>query len=382
MSAVDVRRRAWAYLSRVAEGPCAPLIELIEAVGVLEAARAVRDWDLPEVLRRRTAARRHLDTAEHDLDLVARMRGRLVTPDDDEWPAWRMLAFAPAAREAAGPVTRECAPPLALWVLGSASLSALTDRAMAVVGTRAPSPYGEHAAGELAGGLAGRGWTVVSGAALGIDGAAHRAALSAGAASIAVLACGIDQSYPAQHSRLLAEIVRDGLVVSEYPPGVTPARHRFLTRNRMVAALSDAVVVVEAGRRSGARNTAGWARRLGRPALAVPGPITSATSVGCHRMIRDGEARLVSCADDILDEAGPLTLPMAIGQSDTRATDELRGDQLLVYEALPAAGSRGPRELSESSGVALADVRSVLPQLEIAGFVGVDETGWFRVSAR
>jgi DNA processing protein len=149
-----------------------------------------------------------------------------------------------------------------------------------------------------------------------------------------------------------------------------------------VAALSDAVVVVEAGRRSGARNTAGWARRLARPALAVPGSIMSATSAGCHRMIRDGEARLATSADDVIEEAGPLTLPVTAESEPARPTDELRGDSLLVYDALPAAGSRGARELSEASGVALPDVRSVLPQLEIAGFVGFDHTGWYRVLSR
>ncbi|WP_068277125.1 DNA-processing protein DprA [Aldersonia kunmingensis] len=385
MSMLERRRTAWAYLSRVAEGPCAPLLQLIESVGVLEAARAVRGWDLPEVLRRRTAARRHLDTAERDLELVGRMGGRLVTPEDNDWPAWRMLAFGRARAEGrpergdGSPRDREFAAPLALWTLGSAPLSELTERAVAVVGTRAPSPYGEHAAGEIVGGLAGRGWTIVSGAALGVDGAAHRAALASGGRTIAVLACGIDQAYPAQHARLLSDIAREGLVVSEYPPGVTPARHRFLTRNRLVAALSDAVVVVEAGRRSGARNTAGWARRLSRPSLAVPGSIASVTSVGCHRMIRDGEARLVTSADDVIAEAGPLTLPVTAELAIARPTDELRGDSLAVYDALPAVGSRGPRELSEASGVALVDVRSVLPQLETAGFVGRDEVGWFRM---
>ncbi|CAM3009637.1 DNA-processing protein DprA [Skermania piniformis] len=364
---------AWAYLSRVVQGPCAPLAELITRVGVIDAARAVREWTLPAVLRRRTEARRHLDTAAADLALLDRLGGRLVTPDDPDWPAWRMLAFAAPGRDGG----RDGSAPLALWVRGAAALAGATDRAVAVVGTRAPSGYGVAVAGELAGDLAADGWTIVSGAALGIDAAAHRAALAVGGCTIAVLACGVDLPYPAQHTRLLAEIAESGLVISEYPPGIVPARYRFLERNRHVAGLADAVVVVEAGWRSGARNTAAWARRLGRPALAVPGSVSSAASTGCHQMIREGEARLVTRASEIVDEAGPLRLPIGEPVPD-RPTDRLSGDQLSVYEALPAVGAREPRQLAELSGVSLPQVRATLPLLELAGFAGVDDTGWFR----
>lgn len=356
-------------------GACAPLNDLIASVGVEEAARAVREWDLPPALVRRTEARRHIDTAARDLEAVARIGGRLVTPDDDEWPAWRMVGFG-------GIDTRrqpEGAAPLALWVRGSMSIVEATERAIAVVGTRAPSDYGNYVATELVSELAAQGWTIVSGAAFGIDAASHRAALAVEGSTIAVLACGIEQHYPKAHERLLEEIAARGLVVSEYPPGTTPAKHRFLARNRLIAALSDAVVVVEAGWRSGARNTAKWARGLGRPALAVPGSVLTATSTGCHQMVRDGEATLVTSAREIIDEAGPLRLPVR-GSDDAAArdTDGLAGDQLLVYEALPAVGSREPRELSEVSGVGIDGVRGVLPLLELAGFVGSDDTGWYR----
>ncbi len=377
------RQLAWAYLSRVVQGPCAPLRELIDAVGVIDAARAVREWDLPAVLRTRTEARRQLDTAAADLELIQRIGGRLVTPDDPDWPAWRMLGFAGIAADRG----RDCSAPLVLWVRGQASVTEVTDRAVAVVGTRAPSAYGMRIAAEFADELAGYGWTVVSGAAYGIDGTAHRAALAVGGRSVAVLACGIDRAYPAAHERLLADIAETGLVISEYPPGVEPARYRFLERNRLVAALGDAVVVVEAGWRSGSRNTAAWARRLGRPALAVPGSVSSATSVGCHQMIREGEARLVTRAGDVIDEAGPLRLPVddsggggrPVGGGDiARPVDRLSGNELLVYEALPTVGTREPRQLSELSGVPLGDVRAVLPLLELAGLAGSDGTSWFR----
>ncbi|WP_027499300.1 DNA-processing protein DprA [Rhodococcus sp. UNC363MFTsu5.1] len=370
---MSARRAAWAYLSQVAAGPCAPLVELVEAVGPEEAARAVRGAALPEALRTRTQARRHIDSADRDLDMIGRLGGRLLTPDDEDWPAWRLLAFdgLDSRRE------RESAPPLALWVLGERPLTELTERAVAVVGTRAASGYGEHVTGQFVDDLAGRGWTVVSGGAYGIDGAAHRAALAAGGATVAVLACGVDRAYPAGHARLLREIAREGAVVSEYAPGTTPARHRFLARNRLVAALADAVLVVEAGARSGARNTATWATRLGRPVLAVPGPVTSASSVGCHRMIREGEALLAARAADVVEAAGPVGVS-SDDSGPVRPLDGLSAKAALVYEALPASGSVGVPELSESSGVPIESVRGALPVLELAGLVGSDGTGWFR----
>lgn len=378
MTAVDPRRAAWAYLSQVVRGPCAPLNELVDAVGVEEAARAVRDWDLPHSLKKRTEARRHIDTSVRDLELVDRIGARLVTPDDPEWPSWRMLAFSGVETKR----DRDGAAPLVLWVKGAGSLNELTERSIAVVGTRAPSDYGNHVTADVVGELSAQGWTIVSGGAFGIDGAAHRAALAMEGPTIAVLACGIDIDYPAAHSRLLQEVARSGLVISEYPPGTTPARYQFLARNRLIAVLSDAVVVVEAGWRSGARNTAKWARKLGRPALALPGSVMSASSTGCHQMIRDGEAVLVTRASEVIDEAGPLRLPVQGSEVPRRDTDVLSGDELMVYEALPAVGTRGPRELSEVSGVAIRGVRAVLPLLELAGFVGADETGWYRIQRR
>jgi len=373
---VDARRRAWAYLSKVVEGPCAELSMLIDLVGVEEAARAVQDWDLPETLRRRTEARHHIDTSAQDLRLIERLGGRLITPDDPDWPAWRLVSFAQL--DATG--DRDAVEPLALWALGTASLCELTGRALAVVGARAVSPYGERVTREIVGDLANQGWTTVSGAAYGVDAAAHRAALVAGGVTIAVLASGVDRPYPAGHSRLLRKITdNNGLVLSEYPPGTTPAKHRFLVRNRLVAALSDAVLVVEAGARSGARNTARWARKLGRPALAVPGSVLAASSVGCHAMIRDGEALLVTRAVDVIDEAGPLRLSESVGAGAAhRPTDDLSGDELRVYEALPASGARTPRQLAEKSGVGLGDVRAILPALELAGHASIGESGWHR----
>lgn len=367
----DPRLLAWAYLSKVVQGPCAPLSKLVEEVGPEEAARAVRERDLSEYLGERTVARAHLNTAAQDLGLLADMGGRLVTPDDDEWPAWRMLAFDGLGR------TRADGAPLALWVVGSRSLADLTERSVSIVGTRAASGYGEHVTAEIAGDLAVDGWTIVSGAAFGIDGAAHRAALGVGGLTAAVLACGVDRAYPAGHARLLRQISQNGAVISEYPPGTTPAKHRFLARNRLVAALSDGVVVVEAGWRSGARNTVSWGRRMGRPVMAVPGPVTSASSTGCHRMIREGEARLVARAIDVVEEVGPIGVGECADEQ-VRETDSLEGNVLLVYEALPARGSLSVPVLSEESGVPIGVVRAALAQLELDGFVVLVEDGWAR----
>jgi len=201
-----------------------------------------------------------------------------------------------------------------------------------------------------------------------IDGAAHRATLATDGFTVAVLAGGIDVPYPSGHAGLLHRIGQDGLVVSEYPPGVRPARHRFLTRNRLVAALSGATVVVEAGARSGAANTAAWARALGRAVCAVPGPVTSAASVGCHVLLRD-EANLVTRAADVVE---------LIGRVGELAPDEERPQSLLdglgeaeqrVYEALPARGRRTADQIAVASGLAPTQVLGPLSMLEVCGLI-------------
>ncbi|MGN2636857.1 DNA-processing protein DprA [Nocardia takedensis] len=363
------RRLAWVYLSRVVQGPCAPLSALIATVGVVEAARAVRECDLPASLRVPTAQRRDMDCAARDLETIEHSGGRVVTPDDPEWPAWRMAGLG--RLDPGG--DQDAAVPLVLWVRGNASLLTVTERSVAVVGARCSTGYGDRVTGEIVGDLSARGLTIVSGAAFGIDAAAHRAALAAGAATVAVLACGVDRPYPAQHDRLLAEIAENGAVVSEYPPGTTARKHQFLSRNRLIAALSDAVLVIEAGVRSGARNTVKWARRLGLPALATPGPVTSAVSVGCHRMIRDGEALLVTQAADILDET-----PLRLTDPATSATPDLPADQAAVYASLSIRDPHLPTALATRTGLALPSVRAALVGLELAGLVTMGSSGWHR----
>lgn len=369
----DEVRLARAYLSRVAEPPAAALVGFIAEVGPVRAAALVRTGDVPVAVDCETSARRAVDQAERDLEVVAGIGGRLLVPEDDEWPRWPFNALSIAAANG----LRCGVEPVALWVRGESSLASLTERAVAVVGSRASSGYGQHVAGEFGFGLAEAGVTVVSGAAYGIDGAAHRGAMTAGGSTIAVLACGVDVAYPAGHRALLERIPSQGLVVSEYPPAHTPARHRFLTRNRLIAALAEGTVVVEAGRRSGAKNTAASTAALGRVLMAVPGPITSASSSGCHELLRSGSALPVTGVAEIIESTGRLGVDL-VEANRKLETGPPQGDAMRVFEALGLSSGHSSDMISVESGVELARVRALLPQLELAGLAERVETGWKR----
>jgi DNA processing protein len=362
---------AWAYLSRVLEAPCSELAELVMRVGPVEAADRIRRGAVGNDLARRTVARRDIDCAAEDLELLHRRGGRLLTPDDDEWPGLAFAAFtgAPVRAKPQG-----CAP-LALWVIGPLRLDDVAERAVAIVGTRACTAYGEYVAADLSAGLAEHDVAVVSGGAYGIDGAAHRAALAADGVTVAVLAGGVDVLYPAGHSALLHRVATHGLLVSEYPPGVRPARHRFLTRNRLVAALSGATVVVEAGIRSGAASTAAWARALGRVVCAVPGPITSAASTGCHILLQAG-AELVTRADEVREIIGRAGEFAGEQPRPADVLDALSDTERRVYEALPGRGARTPDEIAVASGLPATEVLGPLAMLEIAGLIERHEGRW------
>ncbi|MFC4856409.1 DNA-processing protein DprA [Actinophytocola glycyrrhizae] len=364
---------ARAYLMRVAEPPAFALHAFVDVVGPVEAADRVRHGDVPEAVQSETEARRDLDLAGEDLGNAEKAGARLVVPEDPDWPAWQLLCLAPPTDRG----LRGAGPPLGLWVRGAVPVANVFDRAVSVVGARAATGYGEHVAAELGYGLARAGMTVVSGAAYGIDGAAHRGALSAGGPTVAVLACGVDIAYPAGHSGLLDGIAAAGLVVSEYPPGTTPARHRFLVRNRLIAALSSATVVVEAGIRSGARNTATTAGALGKVVLAVPGPITSAMSVGCHDLLRTGGAMVAGSVPEIIEAVGPVGENLDPARRDRRrATDGLGEQALRVHDALLREESRDAEQLAVESGVPPARVRALLSELEFTGHATRHDDGW------
>jgi DNA processing protein len=297
---------------------------------------------------------------------------RFVCPADAEWPAvLDQMSFA------AGPGDKWVAPPIGLWVRGDADLAALAPRSVAVVGARAATDYGRRIATELGADLASRGWAVVSGAAYGIDGAAHRGALAVGGTTVAVLACGADLTYPRGHTELLRRILDGGLIVSELPPGTVPSRPRFLARNRLIAALTRGTVVVEAARRSGALSTASWATYLHRPLGAVPGPVTSAMSAGCHKIIRAGAAVLVTDAAEVADHVGDFGTDAA---ADERVPDgpldRLEPTTRDVYEAIPARQAVTVDQLCAETGLSVPACMAALGRLGASGLVARADGGW------
>lgn len=372
----DEVRRAWAYLSRVAEPPCPELAAFVAQVGPVAAAHRVKSGEVESELSSRVEARRELDCAVKDLDILDKMGGRLITPDDDEWPLLRFRALGVGKDRKRS----NDHPPLVLWASGPVRLDEVTERAAAIVGTRAATAYGEHVTADLAAGLVEREVTVVSGGAYGIDGAAHRAALACEGMTVAIVAGGIDNPYPAGHSALFHRIRQECLLVSEYPPGVAPGRLRFLTRNRLVAALSGATVVVEAGLRSGAANTAGWAKLLGRSVCAVPGPVTSAASAGCHALLRGG-ANLVGRAEEIVELVGRIGELASEEPHPVAPLDKLSPIEKQVYDALPSRGAHTVDEIAMLAALPPHQILGPLTTLELAGMV-VSEDGCWRLRRR
>ncbi|WP_435120410.1 DNA-processing protein DprA [Amycolatopsis thermoflava] len=376
---LDAERLARSYLVRVAEPPAPAVVDFVAQHGPVAAAEAIRAGDCPNRVRDETEARRTHDHAQRDLDEGARLGMRLLIPEDDEWPGWPLLSLQLAASRGVQGV----APPLALWVRGQVRFDEATEQAVAIVGARAATGYGEHVAGDFAAALAGQGISVFSGAAYGVDGAAHRGTLFVGGTTVALLGCGLDAGYPAGHVVLLDKIAEHGgLVVSEYPPGTPPARHRFLVRNRLIAALSEGTIVVEAGRRSGARNTATTAGALGKVVMAVPGPVTSALSIGCHELIRESGATLVASVDDVIETVGRLGTPRPEKVRSKRPTDGLGPDALRVHEALDRREGKSAEQIATESGVPVARVRALLPALELDEFAVRCESGWRRGTRR
>jgi DNA processing protein len=395
-------RAALTYLAEPADPALGALLEVCEPAEVLAAIKAgtlpaIKADALPATdLTDNPARRRALEAAFNRWRLrlpwlpddaglaVARRDGiGLVCPADPQWPGW--LDELGSAR------------PYALWLRGQADLHEACLRSVSIVGSRAATGYGAHVAGEIAADLGERGWAVISGGAYGIDAAAHRGALVTGAVTIAVLACGVDYPYPAGHADLFATIAEHGLVISEWPPGRQPARLRFLVRNRTIAALSCGTVIVEAGERSGALNTARHAAQLGKPLMAVPGPVTSAQSAGCHRIIREWGATCVTNADHIIEMLSPLGTPETLPATRTAAgaatalpsrnpqpatadaapsRDELDLDSARVLDALPARGAAGTSTIAAEAGVDLDTVLRCLGMLAGSGFIERCDRGW------
>ncbi|MGY1754372.1 DNA-processing protein DprA [Blastococcus sp. SYSU D01042] len=378
-------RRARAWLSRAVEPGTIDLWRYVDDFGPVEAVRRLRDGRAPAAVRSLVGARAEQDTTLADLRRAEQCGARLVVPEDDEWPHLPLhaltlaVAAEPDERKEQSDRTKALVPPLALWVRGPGRLDEVVDRSVAVVGARASTAYGEHVAAELGHQLGERGWTVVSGGALGIDAAAHRGALAAGAATVVVLSCGVDRPYPAAHGALFARIAETGLLVSEWPPGSAPLRHRFLVRNRLIAALTRGTVVVEAAARSGAQATARRAQDLGRSVMVVPGPTTSAMSVGCHELLRDVglAARLVASAAHVVEEVGSIGADLAEpAPRPASPRDGLSDLATRVLDACPVRVGVSPERLAAVAGCDVLEVLRVLPALELADLVEWTGTGW------
>jgi DNA processing protein len=290
-----------------------------------------------------------------------------------------------------------------------------------VVGSRAATAYGSYVASEFAASVAARGWAVVSGGAFGVDASAHRGALGADGVTVAVLACGVDVPYPVGHTELLTAVAAQGVIVSEWPPGRTVSRLRFLVRNRVIAALATGTLVVEAGERSGAVNTARHARDLGRRLMAVPGPVTSDQSAGCHRIIRDWQGTLVTTAAEVIEHLSPvgatleLTNPPPVthpgapvgslsptgpaasatstspdGPADPSRPRSGRGRRLRppldldamdlettqVLDAIPARGGMATIRIAQRAGMVPTTVVRCLAALAASGLIERCDEGW------
>ncbi len=366
----DAERLARVALCRLTE-PGDPrlsgLVSQLGAVGLHDALAAERDVGgmLTDVAARLAG----LDPAE-ELRRAAARGLRYLIPGDEEWPA----QVDDLAR--ADPVQGRGGVPLGLWVRGPLRLDELV-RPVAVVGARSATSYGTDVAGGIAATLGEAGSCVVSGAAFGIDQAAHRGAMAGGGHTVAVLACGADRAYPSAHRPLIEHIAQHGAVVSELPPGCAPMRVRFLSRNRLIAALSGATVVVEAAVRSGALNTANWAERLQRPLLGVPGPVTSAQSQGVHELLRVGGAVVATSGADVLEVVAPsgdhLVTP---ARGAERVRDRLSVREARVLDAVPVTQPAGAASIARTSGLGVLEVGATLERLHQRDLVASAPGGW------
>ncbi|WP_460795692.1 DNA-processing protein DprA [Microbacterium sp. GXF0217] len=367
-------RAAWSVIAEPGDGVAGALIQELGAPAALSAA-------LGEVKRPRAEAaavdalggaggakllhqgrtrwrpRAHVDDVGRSLAAASGIGAALLLPGTVGWPTDLddLGVHAPAL----------------LWVRGDPECLTVQP-GVALVGARASTSYGESVTADIAGDLAVGGALVVSGGAYGIDGAAHRAALGVGGKTVAFLAGGIDRAYPVGHHQLFEQIVQAGAVAAEVPCGTSPTKWRFLARNRMIAALGRVTVVVEAGWRSGSLNTAGHAASLGRPLGAVPGPVTSAASAGCHRLLREYDARCVTTAAEVRELWGEMP---AVDAADVQRTDP---DTTRLLDALSTRTALPPHEVARRSGLGVDRVRGLLGILELDGVTSRGEEGWLR----
>ncbi len=364
------------FLAEPGDQVLGALLRMVDAAVVLRALATPGDplRELPEVCREVAGVGRALarwrgrlcdvggvPTAER-IRLWEDQGYRLVCPGEPEWPT--QVEDLRDAR------------PLVLWVRGAMDLRHACLRSVAVVGSRAVSAYGAHIATELAADLAGCGVTVVSGGAYGIDACAHRGALAVSGRTVAVLASGLTFGYPKGHYELFEAIAQSGVVVSEHPPDRAPTKPGFLVRNRLIAALTRGTVIVEAALRSGALNTAKHTRELNRPVMAVPGPVTSAQSAGCHQLIRDWGAICVTSGREAEEVIHQLGDDESLGDGTAMPSDQLDPVTASVLQQLSSRAGRGPATVATLAGVDLDTALRCLGLLAAAGHAERCDKGW------
>ncbi|KRB77275.1 DNA protecting protein DprA [Nocardioides sp. Root190] len=363
-------RLARATINLVAEPGDLRSLGLVRELGPTEFLRVLRTR--PELREEFTAAAGRLASVapQQVLDHAAQRGIRFVIPGDREWPAQLDDLAGAGVLQGRGGV------PVGLWVRGPLRLDGLGE-SVAVVGSRSSTTYGDLVASDLAAVVGSAGRPIVSGAAFGIDYAAHRGAISAGAPTVAVLACGVDRSYPAAHRQLLEHLAEHHAVISESPPGSSPFRIRFLARNRLIAALARGTVVVEAAVRSGALNTTNWAERLNRAVMATPGPLDSAASEGVHQLIRRGSAALVTGGEDVLEMVGASGQDLVAeprGPEEPRDHLSVRARQVL--DAVPVAAPAPSESVALVAGIGVMEADRLLAGMEEDGLVELCPTGW------
>lgn len=362
----DTERLARATLLHVTE-PASPSVVLaVRRYGVEHVAAAVAaDDSLGGALSDGVRSRWSDGCGERDLERITALGGRLLCPGDEEWPA-PLDDLASVNRESFG-----------LWVLGEGRLDRAAERAVAIVGTRTATPYGTRVAEDLASGLAEHEFAIISGLAAGIDAAAHRGCLAAAGVTVAVLACGVNKTYPPEHGDLARSILARGLLVSEHPPGAAPQRLRFLVRNRIIAGLAAGTVMVEAGFRSGARSTATHAEALLRHVMAVPGPVTSSVSAGCRQLLRDRPGTvLVTRIEDVLEVCGDTGDVPDWVRGPVRRRDRLGPVVSRVLDAVPVRSPQPVAAIARVAGMGQQDVDASLRALQVQGLVTIDGDGW------
>ncbi|MGX0629898.1 DNA processing protein [Corynebacterium afermentans] len=382
---------SWAYLSRVVEGPSHHIQALLRvgksADEIAEGVRTRATWI--GGLLSQTENRFTWDRPAEDLEFAADLGYTLLTPESPQWPAEAIqCSFGRQQTGAAGKTSHQPdgIAPHALWVAGNTNLAGLFAQSVGVVGTRHATKYGHMASKDLVAGLGGHNYTVVSGGALGIDTVAHTAAMDVNTPTVVVAACGPGEHYPRSNKALFERVVATGgALMTEYPPAVTPDRHRFLTRNRLVAALTLGTVLVEAPFRSGALNTLKWVNAFNRTAMAVPGPVTDAQSLGANLAIQNNEAEMVLNAGQIHEQLSAVGEYSAEEQMEMQyppsVTQQLSRNELRIYDALPPVGRTGreAEAVAADAGLSIALTVHILMDLSKRGLVERDKRVWSRV---